>query len=61
MDNESKGRTGRTRRLRRRQESHPPPSLYRPSTRGTAWEHNKQVCPRMRNTTTTAADKHTMV
>ena len=40
---------------------HPPPSLYRPSTRVKEWEHNKQVCPRKRNATATAADKHTTV
>ena len=28
---------------------------------GKAWEHNKQVCHRKRNTTATATDKHTMV
>ena len=32
-----------------------------PSTRVKEWEHNNQVCPRKRNATATAADKHTVV
>ena len=46
---------------RAKSQCHPPPSLYRPSTRVKKWEHNKQVCLRKRNATATAADKHTMV